>query len=254
MLPVRVAVAIKRLKEIRSVSKHEKPPLDEKASIREEMRQAADAVTSDIEAGLAASYFFEVVPDSDVRKASQAAGLDASTAAPTSAQIEGLGKVVGAQAVLVTQLSGYGAIKKQWLFYLIGSGLAEGLAQGVAVAAVVSNPWAAVGIGAEEAAQETAEWAGGAFLFGKWYSPVILESRLVSATDGKIVWSGTSLESSNSKAVKALPKEDRGKRELRLRLTARKAAEDIVKKIDKKAWTNLKNAAERRAPPQPKTP
>lgn len=253
VLPVRVAVSIKHLKDIRSVPKSEKPALDEKDLIQEEIRRAADAVTGDIEAKLNASYFFEVVPDSEVRKALETAGLAASTAAVTAAQAEEIGKAVGAQALLVTQLSGYGAIKKRWLFYLIGSGLAEGLAQGAVLAVAVSSPWVAVGVGAEEAAQETVEWGGGAYLFGKMFSPVILEGQLMSVEDGRVIWSGTELASSNRKAFKALPKDDRVKRELRLRLTAQKAAADFVKSIDKKAWANLKDADERQDQPQKKT-
>lgn len=252
VLPVQISVIIKHLKNIQSIPKSEKTPLDEKDVIHRKMREAADAITGDIEAELNASYFFEVAPDSDVRRALEVAGFAASTATLTDAQVADFGKTVGAQAVLVTQLSGYGAVKKRWLFYLIGSGLAEGLVQGVVVAVAVSSPWAAVGIGVEEAAQETAEWGGGAFLFGKMFSPVILEGQLISSADGRTIWSGTELASSNSKAVKALPKVDQGRREFRLRLTAKKAAVDLVKKIDKKAWANLKNADERSAQPQPR--
>ena len=242
VLPVQVAVTIKHLKNIQSVPPSEHASSDEKDLIQGQMRQVADAITSDIEAKLGSSYFFEVVPDSDVRRALMAAGIAASTSTLSAAQAADLGKAVGAQAVLSTQLSGYGAIKKRWLFYLIGSGLVEGLVQGTVVAVAVSSPWAAVGVGVEEAAQETAEWGGGGFLFGKIFSPVIIEGQLISVADGREIWSGTELASSNRKAVKALPKEDQGKREVRLRLTAEKAATDFVKKIDKKAWANLKNA------------
>lgn len=253
VLPLRIEVAIKRLKNIETMPKGAKPPSNEKELIERKMRQAADDITSDIEARLRASYFFEVVPDSDVRKALETAGLAASTSALTAPQTQELGKTLGAQAVLVTKLSGYGSIKKRWLFYLIGSGLVEGTVQGVAAAAVVSSPWAAVAIAVEEVAQETVVWGGGAFIFGKTFSPVILESRLISVADGNSVWSGTELASNNRKGVKALPKEDRGKRELRLRLTAQKAAANLVKALDKKAWANLKKAVDRPTPPRTKT-
>lgn len=242
VLPVQVAVTIKHLRNIETVPKDGAVPPNEKELIREEMSRAADDITRSIETDLGASYFFEVVPDSDVRRALEAAGLGASVAEPTAAQFKDLGRASGAQVLLVTKLSGYGAIKKRWLFYLIGTGLVEGGVQGAVAAAVISSPWAAVGIGVEEAAQEAVEWGGGAYLFGKFYAPVILESRMVSAADGVVVWSGTSLESSNSKALKALPADERKKREVRLRLTAWKAAENLTKKIDKNAWSNVKDA------------
>lgn len=254
MLPVQVAVTITHLKNIQSVPASGNTPPDEKELIQRKMRQVADAMTSDIEAKLNSSYFFEVITDSDVRRALDAASIVLSTSTLSPSQLEDLGKAVGAQAVLVTRISGYGAIKKRWLFYLIGSGLVEGLVQGVVVAVAVSSPWAAVGVGVEEAAQETVEWGGGGFLFGKIFSPVIIEGQLFSVADGRAIWSGTELASSNRKAVKALPKEVRGKREVRLRLTAEKAVTAYVKKIDETAWSNLKNADARRKEQQPKTP
>ncbi len=253
VMPIEVAVKIKHLKSLETVPNSKKAALNEGALIQESLRQTAATITREFEIKLSSSYFFEVVPDCDVRRALEAKGLRASTATLTTSEIQGVGKILGADVVLVTQLSGYGAIKKKWLLYLVGSGLAEGLAQGVAAAAIISNPWAAVGIGVEEAAQETMEWAGWAYIFGWVWSPVILEGSLVSAVDGRAIWSGTSLESSNHKELKRLPKEEQRKREVRLRLTAQRAVGDLVKKIEGKAWANLKNADERPALPQGKT-
>jgi hypothetical protein len=250
VLPVQIAVTVKHLKNIETIAKSEKAPPNEKDLIQQKMRQVANDITRDLEAKLSASYFFEVVPDTDVRRAMDAAGIVSSTEALTRAQITDLGKALGAQVVLSTKLSGYGNVKKRWLFYLIGSGLVEGVVQGAVVAAAVGNPWIAVGIGTEEMASETITWGGGAYLFGRIFSPVILEGQLVSVADGRTVWSGTALATGNRKAVKALPKADRMIREIRLRLTAQKVAADLVKKIDKKAWANLKNADER--PPMPR--
>lgn len=241
--PILIDVPIHHLRQIRTVAKPPPSAPEEKELIGTEMSAAADAITHDLDGGLGASYFFQVVSDSDVRAALTAEGLSASTAALTGAQVQELGRALDVQAVLETRLAGYGAIKRSWLFYLIGSGLAEGLAQGVAAAAIIGNPWAAVGIGAEEAAQETTEWVGGVYLFDQIYSPVILEGCLSSTSDGGVLWKGTQLATGNRKAVKALPKVDRSKKELRLRLTAQKAAGEIVKSIDRKAWSNLKNAA-----------
>ena len=246
MLPVQIAVKIKHLKNIETVPKPGTTPLsNEKELVDLRLRQAADEITHTIEERLSTSYFFEVIADSDVRVALAAQGVNSASTTLTAEQIERLGKTLGAQTILATTLSGYGSVKKRWLVYLIGSGLAEGLVQGVAAAAVIGSPWAAVGIGVEEAAQETAEWGGGGYLFGKLWSPVILEGRLVSVADGHTLWSATALESSNSKALKALPSDERKKREVRLRLTAQKAAENLVKSLDKKAWSNLKRADER---------
>lgn len=241
VLPVKIAVRVKRMSTIKTVPKGEALP-NEPRLIDQEMRAAADDITTALEARLSSSYFFTVIADSEVRRALASEGLDSATATLTSAQFQSFGRALGAQAVLATDLSGYGSIKKRWLFYLIGSGLLEGAAQGAVVATAVSSPWVAVGVAAEEMTSETLEWGGGAYLFGRFWSPVILEGRLISTADGKTVWSKTALESGDRKAVKALPKDERNKRELRLRLTARKAAAVLVKKLDRRAWANLEAA------------
>jgi len=242
VLPIQGAVRIKHLKNIESLPKSEKAPPNERELIDSAMAKARDEITQDFETKLSSSYFFQVIADSDVRQALESRGLSGSSITLTTAELQDIGQALGAQVVLVTKLSGYGSIKKRWLVHLIGSGLVEGLVQGVAAAAVVSSPWAAVGVGVEEATSETLEWGGGAYIFGRFWSPVILEGKLVSVADGRAIWSGTSLESSNKKEVKALPKEEQQKREVRLRLTARKAAFTLIKKLDKRAWRNLKNA------------
>jgi len=238
VLPVEVAVRVARLRNIETPPPGAPAPPEEGALIQEKLRAAADEITRDVEDRLASSYFFEVASDSDVRRALAVAG---STAPLSADRLQALGRALDVQAVLSVRLSGYGSIKRRWLFYLVGSGLAEGLAQGIAAAVVIGSPWAAVGIGAEEALQETAEWGGGAYVFGRVWAPVILEGSLTSAADGKTVWSGTALESSDREALKRLPPERRERREVRLRVTAARAAASLVKDLDRKAWANLKS-------------
>ncbi|MDE2038680.1 MAG: hypothetical protein KGO96_10885 [Elusimicrobia bacterium] len=237
--PIELAVSVKRLRDIESVPKGS-APADEKELARRGLEQAASELESDLERRLGASYFFEVAPDSDVRRALSSEGLASSTAPWTARQARRLGRALGVQAVLLPTLSGYGKVKTRWVALLVGSGMIEGLAQGVAVAATLGNPWVAAGVGAEEAAQESVEWVGGAYLFDRFYTPVILEGRLVSVADGKIVWSATALEAGAGKAAKKLPKEERKLKQVRLRLTAARAADRLAQKLDRKAWANLR--------------
>ncbi|MBI3553626.1 MAG: hypothetical protein HY077_14105 [Elusimicrobia bacterium] len=151
---------------------------------------------------------------------------------------EVVASTMDAQAVLAVEVGGYGKIKKKWLVWLIGAGLIEGTAQGVAVAQV-AGPWAAVGIAAEEIVQEALTWGGGAFLFNRIFTPVILDGKLTSVRDGKKAWSDTAFARINRKALKKLPAEQRKDKAVRLRLTAEKAAEELIENLAKAARRNI---------------
>ncbi len=142
------------------------------------------------------------------------------------------------QALLITKLSGYGKIKKKWVAYMIGTGVVEGVVQGVLVATVVENDWLAVGLAAEEILQEIVVWGGGAFFFNNIFTPVILESKLISTTEGKVIWKQTAFAHINRKALKRFPKEERGKKELRLQMTTEKAEEQLIESLEKSAGKN----------------
>ncbi len=239
VLPITNAVKIKKLKTIQSSPKAAHSPIEEKELIIEKMQQVTEEITNSIEKELAVSYFFEVVPHQKVHDTMVEMSIGSSTLSST--QIKELGRALDTDTLLFTQLSGYGKIKKKWLVFLIGSGLIEGTVQGIAAAAVADTIWVAVGIAVEEALQEGLTWGGGAFLFNKIFTPVILESELVSTMDGKAIWDKTSFVRINRKALKAYPKEDRKKKELRLRLTSEKASEELIRHLDKIAWRNVKS-------------
>lgn len=148
------------------------------------------------------------------------------------AEIEIVSSTQTADAILEPNVAGYGKLKRRWLFWLIGSGVVEGAAEG-ALLAPVAGPWAAVGVAAEEAAQETVEWGGGAFAFNRIFTPVIIEARLRSGKDGAEIWTKSVLASRDRKALKAYSQEQRKDRTLRLMLTARKAARELAERLAK---------------------
>jgi hypothetical protein len=157
----------------------------------------------------------------------------------TAAQIEELGEILKAQAILVTKVAGYGKIKRKWLVYLIASGVVEGAVDGVLVAAVGASPWVVAGVVAEEILQEAVTWGGGVFIFNRIFTPVILETELLSTTDGKVIWSDTAFARMNWKALKKLPEGERKKKEVRLQLTAQSAVEHLLKDLNKSAFRNV---------------
>lgn len=144
------------------------------------------------------------------------------------------------QAILVVKVSGYGKIKKKWLVYLLGSGVVEGVVQGVLAAKLVKNNWVGLVVGLEEIGQEILVWGGGSYLFDQHYAPVTLESELISTRDGKSIWDDTVFVSVDKDAIEKLPKQEQNKKEKQLLLTAQKAINKLVEDINKKAKNNLR--------------
>ena len=138
VLPVRIAVRVKRLSSIETVAKGSSLS-NQPEAIRQQLQAAADDITGDLEARLGSSYFFSVIADSEVRRALASEGVSSSAASATADQLRAIGRATGGQVLLVTDLSGYGAIKRRWLFYLIGSGAVEGVVQGAIVATATSR-------------------------------------------------------------------------------------------------------------------
>ena len=241
VLPAEIEVSITKLSQIQS-SAPKLSPEAQKARIAQAMNIASRQITAALEKDIGASYFFSVIPATKTAQALQNAGITSFSKKLSAKQAAGLGKILDAQALVLVDVAGYGTLKKKWLFYLLGSGLIEGLTQGIIVNAAVSNPWAAVGVGVEEAAQETAEWTGGFYVFNWAFTPVVLEARMISPFDGSILWSKTAIAARNPQAVKALAKKDRRKRELRLKVVADKAVRILAKSLNSIAWRNLKNA------------
>src|SRR5262249_48824840 len=100
---------------------------------------------------------------------------------------------------------------------------------------LVNNVWVGVGIAAEEIAQESLTWGGGFWLFNRVYTPVLIEARLVSARDGRILWSHTAFAESDHEMLKTYPEDARGDKALRLRLTAQKAVRDLLNELNAQA-------------------
>jgi hypothetical protein len=134
--------------------------------------------------------------------------------------------------VLKTKLTGYGKIKRSWVLYLIGSGVVEGVVEGAVAFSVSDNPWVALGVGGEEILQEVVTWGGGVYLFDHYFTPVIIEAKLVTGSEATdTVWSETAFEIMSRHGLKKRPKEERGKKEVRLEVTAQKTIKELVKSL-----------------------
>jgi hypothetical protein len=94
----------------------------------------------------------------------------------------------GADLLLAVDVAGYGHIKRRWIGLLFGSGVIEGISQGVLATHATGSPVIGVGVGAEEMVSEGLTWIGGSWLWGKYFAPVTLEGSLWRVRDGKLVW------------------------------------------------------------------
>jgi hypothetical protein len=239
VLPVLEGVKIKKLKYVMTVSTSAPAVADERAAVEEELFKARENITASLEADLAAGYFYEVIPGTAVRSALADMNVCVSTCVPDSRQVRALGRALGADVVLSAKLSGYGRVKDKWIMLLIASGVVEGGVQGFVAAKLVHNTWVAVAVAAEEIGQETLTWWGGSFLLGKVFSPVILEGKLTSASDGAVIWSKTSFSTLDKKGLEKYPEAEQAKKELRLKVTAEAAAKELIKSLQEKTAKNI---------------
>lgn len=228
VLPVSDRAEIAKLGDIVTLSAP--PPADASQQIAQRMATVTDGITTAIERQLAASPYFEVVDHATVLKA-----LGSGDDALTPERLRQLQSSLGVQAVLVVELSGYGRLKRKWVFYLIGSGVIEGAVQGVAVGKVTGSTAAGLAVWAEEILQESLTWGGGAYLFNRRFAPVILEGELTSTADGKAIWSDTAFTSLDTKALKRRPRVERDRKEVQLEVTTDKATRELVKDLLKTA-------------------
>ncbi len=234
VLPVQSDVVIDKLKDIETLPEGTQEIPNEQEQIRNRMEQAAEGMTLDIETRLAAGPFFEVVPPEETKRALEAQGLRPGNPV-TPEQAQKIGTGLGAQAVLITRLSGYGRLKKAWVAYLIGSGVVEGVVEGVLVGGATKQVWIGVVVASEEILQEVLTWGGGAYLFNLNFSPVIIEGRLISPVDKKTVWSDTAYHSIDRKALKKLPETERKRKEIQLKVTAESTIRALVESLEKAA-------------------
>jgi len=238
VLPARFAVRIRNLKEVEDVPPKERlSPAQEKKAVHEKVAELSRFVTDSFAGRLKDSYFF--TPADSAAVAGAMSALSLSTAARLGApELKSLGKALKADAFLRVTVLGYGRIQRRWMFLLLGTGMVEGATQGIVVAEAAGSVPAALAVGGEEALQETVEDVGGVFLFDKFFTPVILKAELVSAKSGRVVWRWWALGDRNGKALKKLPKAERSKKSVRLRLVFEAARDKLVKDLEKAALKN----------------
>jgi hypothetical protein len=207
------------------------PGDEEQAMIQKYMAEVTTTLTRALGDRMASTGRFQIVPEAEVEHG--LAGQCDVEEIPV-VRLAVIGRTVGAQAVLRVELSGYGHIKRRWLAYLIGTGVAEGVAQG-AIATSVTTIWVGLAVAAEEITSEVLTWGGGACLFNAHYAPITLEAELIDSRDGDRLWHKVTFVAIDRKALKKIPKEERARKEVQLRLTLARAERKLVASLVKAA-------------------
>ena len=130
---------------------------------------------------------------------------------------------------LKVDLSGYGSLKKKWKNILIGTGVAEGIIQGVIVGAATSNFWLGVAVGAEEITSEYLTWNGVDWIFGEAYAPVTLEGKLVYLKTNEVIWEDVSFVTENEDVLTDIEKKDKS---LQLKASLHKAQDELISSLN----------------------
>lgn len=133
---------------------------------------------------------------------------------------------------LTITLSGYGSLNERWKKIFIGSGIIEGVVQGVVVGSATQNPWLGVAVAAEEFGQEYLTWNGIDWLMGETYAPVTLEGKLVSSKDSQIIWKDSSFITENSDELKNMSEDDKKNKESQLKASLHKAEKELISSLN----------------------
>jgi hypothetical protein len=146
-------------------------------------------------------------------------------------------------AILAVSLAGYGTLGRKWKNYAIAEGVAEGVAEGTVVGVATGVPLLGVAVAVEEAVRDTVVALGGVSAYNGIYAPVVLEASLTSAEDGEIVWAESAYATEDSGTLNTLPKEERDKREVQLRLTSEKALRELIAELEQAAKKNSQRSS-----------
>ncbi len=237
LFPIQNEVDMDRLSDIETIPEGTEIS-DGKETVRVRMEKITQDMTGFLETRLKENPSLTVIPVTR-EDLTQNPGVIPESPLLSAEQIRNLCASLDAQALMTVRLTGYGRLKTRWVVYLIGSGVVEGTVEGLVVGGATRNIWIGLAVGLEEIGQEILTWGGGAYLFNRYYAPVTLEAALYSAWDGEPVWTDTSFDSIDRKALKKLPEEEQKKKEVQLRLTAEKTLNDLAASLEKAVKKHL---------------
>ncbi len=126
------------------------------------------------------------------------------------------------------ELTGYGSLPKKWKQLLIGSGIVEGVVQGVVVFSVTQNMWLGLGVALEEFTSEFLAWNGVDWILGTSYAPVSIKGILTRNSDKKVIWQNSFFVTENEDELKELSKQEKKDKGKRLLASLHKAKAELL--------------------------
>lgn len=223
VLPIGIEVEITQLSSVKSVEE-ELSPEDEGQQLAEALQQIRTEARRVLQTRLEGGERFRLVPDDQVAAAVTTLELKPGVA-PTTDQLASLRAQLGADLVIVGNILDYGKIRWQyWVPGLIVSMLTETLIVG---AATGFNPAIMAATAGSELLTDVPFWWGGAYIGGWAFRPVRVEASAIDPLDGAVAWDETESAVYLWGRLKAVPEEERKKKEVQLGLNLKKAMEDI---------------------------
>jgi hypothetical protein len=215
--------------------------IDETLPAAEETRQLADALTT-VRAEtrwlflsrLATAHGFHLLPleqtDALAAELEMRGGV-----LPTTEQLAEFRRRLGADLVVSGRILDYGKIRWQWL---VAGMLADISWETVVIGlATAWNPSIILGNVGYELLTSTPLWFGGGYLFGVSFRPVRVEARAFETGQGDPVWQSMDESAYAWTALKALPEEIPGKKEVQLQLNLAEIMETLADSLIKKQFT-----------------
>jgi hypothetical protein len=232
ILPFGFDLEITKLSAVKTVDET-LPPEDEAKQVAETLREIQQEARWLLLSRLSAGQGFQFIPDDQTDALAGELQLNAGTL-PTAEQLTEFRRRLGADLVITGSILDYGKIRWQWLVAGMFADISwETIAIGVATA---WNPGIILGNVGYELLTSTPLWFGGGYLFGVAMRPVRVETRAFETVQGYPIWQAMDESAYAWGALKMLPEEIRGKKEIQLQLNLAEIIESLGDDLTKQGF------------------
>jgi hypothetical protein len=232
ILPFGFDLEITKLSAVKTVDET-LPPEDEAKQVAETLREIQQEARWLLLSRLSAGQGFQFIPADQTDALAGELQLNAGTL-PTAEQLTEFRRRLGADLVITGSILDYGKIRWQWLVTGMFADISwETIAIGVATA---WNPGIILGNVGYELLTSTPLWFGGGYLFGVAMRPVRVETRAFETVQGYPIWQAMDESAYAWGALKMLPEEIRGKKEIQLLLNLAEIIESLGDDLTKQGF------------------
>ena len=209
------------------------PPEDEAKQVAETLREIQQEARWLLLSRLAAGQGFQFIRADQTDAVAEELELRPGVV-PNAHQLMEFRRRLGADLVVAGSILDYGKIRWQWLATGMFADISwETIAIGVATA---WNPGIILGNVGYELLTSTPLWFGGGYLFGVAMRPVRVEARAFETVQGYPIWQAMDESAYAWEALKMLPEEIRGKKEVQLQLNLADIMESLGDGLTKQAF------------------